>query len=42
MVSTSRLIHVVMVLSSVGFAALEYAGYFERGNTFGMIIGTSR
>lgn len=40
MVSTIRVIHVVMVLSWVGFAALEYVGYFERGNTFGMIIGT--
>lgn len=40
MVSAIRAIHVVTVLSWVGFAALEYAGRFERGNTFGMIIGS--
>ena len=40
MVSASRVIHVVMVLSWVSFAALEYVNVFRRGNTLGMIIGS--
>lgn len=40
MVSAIRIIHIVMVLSWVSFAALEYVNVFRRGNTLGMSIGT--
>ena len=40
MVSAIRIIHIVMVLSWVSFAALEYLNYSDRGSTIGMIFGT--